>query len=151
MGGALLPALGLEVRSTVDIDLVGCGKKEMGQTLEIMKIAEDLGLPIDTINQAATYFLNKVGYKKNDLILLYKGRKAKIYRPSLELYWKLKLNRLSETDAKDCYHYFNYCLENNDLFDKRKFLKRLNLLIESESSRDKSIRLLQLKKQLLEK
>ena len=53
VGGTLLPAVGIDTRSTVDIDLVGLGDKEKLQNLELMKIAEQLGLSVESINQAA--------------------------------------------------------------------------------------------------
>lgn len=50
VGGTLLPALGLNVRSTVDIDLIPLTKKDNSQTLELMKLTKSLNLPIETIN-----------------------------------------------------------------------------------------------------
>src|ERR1039457_2214833 len=91
VGGTLLPAVGLDVRATVDIDIVSLnanGKKGPieDQTLGLMEIAENLDLGVESINQAAAYFLKKCGYKKEDLISLHKGKKAHIYRPSVQLY-----------------------------------------------------------------
>lgn len=37
LGGTLLPLLGVDYRVTTDIDLVGLGKDEMGQALELIK------------------------------------------------------------------------------------------------------------------
>lgn len=124
LGGTLLPAVGINVRTTVDIDLVGLGKKEASQGLELMEVAETLKLPPETVNQAAAFFLNKVGYSQEDLHILQKGRRATIYRPSLELYWKLKIGRLSETDLVDCTHYLNYCTAQNEKID-RSGMKRI--------------------------
>lgn len=92
VGGTLLPAVGLDIRSTVDIDLVGLGEREAAQSLELMELAEKLGLGVETINQAAAFFVHKAGYKKADLLTLYKGKSATIYRPSILLYWRLKLS-----------------------------------------------------------
>lgn len=141
IGGTLLPAVGLDIRATVDIDFIGLGKKEASQTLELMEISEALGLPIETVNQAAAFFLNKIDYDKKDLIILYKGKNAVIYRPSGELYFKLKINRLSQTDAIDCTHYYNYCVSQKDKIDVESLLKLLKSSIKKEQIEEKQERL----------
>src|SRR5438552_100562 len=101
VGGTLLPAVGLEIRSTVDIDLIGISDKEAAQSLELMALAESLGLPVETINQAAAFFLKKIGFQEADLLPLHKGKNATIFRPSIELYLRLKIPRLSASDLLD--------------------------------------------------
>ncbi len=144
VGGTLLPAVGINVRSTVDVDLIGLTTAESAQQLELMELAGSLGLPVDTINQTAAFFLKKVGYTKIDLIVLHQGSTATIFRPSLALYWRLKCGRLSETDAEDCRHYMKFCLDAGDpvsLDDLGEILRRS--LIEAASA-DKKNRLRQL-------
>lgn len=133
VGGTLLPAVGMDIRSTVDIDLVGLGSVEAGQTLELMEIVEKLGLSVETINQAAAYFVKKVGYTKKDLLPLHEGKSATIFRPSLELYWKLKMTRLSESDAQDCKQYLNYCNNRGDKIDYGVLIKSLKTQIKSKT------------------
>jgi len=145
VGGTLLPAVGLDVRPTVDIDLIGLGEKESAQNLELMEIAEKLGLAVESVNQAAAFFLKKVGYKKSDLLELQKGRRATIYRPSVMLYWKLKLPRLSDADQLDCQHYFNFCLAQKDHINKTLLLKIVEDHQAQRPSSDKMRRLLLLK------
>jgi hypothetical protein len=115
VGGTLLPAVGLDVRSTVDIDIVRLD--EPLQTHDLLKLAEHLGLPIETVNSAAGYFLRKIGYNKKDLLPLHKGSHATIFRPSVALYWKLKSARMSDSDLLDCRHYLNYCRAQGDAVD----------------------------------
>jgi hypothetical protein len=129
IGGTLLPAVGIQIRSTIDIDLVGLTEKESKQGLEVMSLAEKLGLGVEVINQAAAFFVNKVGYKKTDLIVLQKGKSATIFRPSVMLYWKLKLSRLTESDAMDCQHYLAYCFGQKDDVD----VKVLRALLKSSA------------------
>ncbi|MBY0384464.1 hypothetical protein K2X05_04825 [bacterium] len=129
IGGTLLPAVGLQVRSTVDIDLARIGKIDNSQTPSLMTIADSLGLPVETINAAASFFLRQVQYDKNDIILLLKGRGAKIFRPSLSLYWELKLNRLSETDLIDCQHYYHFCVGQKDAINFKKIEKILGRVL----------------------
>src|SRR4051812_21477644 len=97
LGGTLLPALGVEYRVTTDIDLVGLGASEQAQTLALMGLSEELGLPVETINQAAGYFLMKLRPFDEHLLILHKGKKAEIYRPDLFLFLMLKIARFSET------------------------------------------------------
>ena len=134
LGGTLLPAVGIDVRATVDIDLVGLGKKEAAQQLELMSLAESLGLPVESVNQAAAFFLKKIGYTKADLIVLEQGPSATIYRPSLSLYWRLKMRRLSETDLQDCEHYFNFCTSSGDAIQ----ISELKIAAREASQREKS-------------
>ncbi len=102
IGGTVLPYLGAEHRTTTDIDFVGLGSKEKAQQFEVMQIVEDLGLPVETINSAADFFAHKQVKSKSQLVLLHQGGSAVIYRPNTELYFRLKLPRLSEIDAEDC-------------------------------------------------
>jgi hypothetical protein len=103
IGGTVLPALGIDHRVTVDIDLIGRTKAEQSQTLKLMELAEELHLPVESINQAGAYFISKLGpLKEKDLVVLHKGRNATIFRPSLALFLRLKIARLSESDLADC-------------------------------------------------
>jgi hypothetical protein len=145
VGGTLLPAVGLMIRSTVDIDLVGLGEREAAQNLELMSVAEKLGLSVETINQAAAYFLQKVGYTRKDLIILKKGKSATIFRPSVRLYWKLKLARLTESDMLDCQHYLSYCRGQGDTLDRRELEKLLATQKRDDQSFGRAQRLLILK------
>lgn len=136
VGGTLLPAVGLDVRATVDIDLVGLSAKESAQSLELMELAEELKLPVETVNQAAAFFVHKAGYTKSDLLPLRKSRNCVIYRPSLLLYWKLKLARMTETDAIDCQHYFNYCVGQGDAMNRGEIKKALRQAAQAAVSQE---------------
>lgn len=144
VGGTLLPAVGLDVRATVDIDIIGLGPSESAQILELMEISEQLGLPVETINQAAAFFLNKISYSKDDLLVLHKGKSSTIYRPSLMLYWQLKIGRLSETDLLDCQHYFHFCKAQKDELNKSKLVKILNASGTTQTVQEKLERLARL-------
>ena len=53
VGGAVLPLLGVNHRTTLDINLVNLHDADGRQTLAMMRVADELGLPVETINQAA--------------------------------------------------------------------------------------------------
>jgi hypothetical protein len=106
-----------------------------------MELAEALGLNPETINPAAAIFLKKVEYKKADLIILYRGSKAMIYRPSLRLYWALKMNRLSETDLQDCEHYLAACKRADDHLNLPQLFEEIQSRLKKENSKEELSRL----------
>jgi len=146
VGGTLLPAVGIDVRSTVDIDIVSLNESGNDSQLKVMELAESLDLPVESINQAASFFVRKAGYTQRDIILLHKGRSATIFRPSLELFWKLKLARLSETDVEDCRHYLVFCREVNDPIDMAMVTQLLAAAKKSNLSVEKKSRIEELAK-----
>lgn len=144
VGGTLLPAVGIDVRATVDIDLVGLGVKEKMQNLELMTLAERLGLHIEAINQAAEFFVSRHAPTSKDMFILVKGKRAQIFRPSVELYWKLKVPRLTESDLLDCQHYLQFCIGQKDGVDVRDLDRVVQLELKKENSSEKRDRLLKL-------
>ena len=103
IGGTVLPLLGIDLRVTVDIDLVNLeSKNSNAQSLQLMEIAQSMGLPVETINQAGAYFLSKIDGVRDHLVLFQSSSKCKIYRPDVYLFFKLKLARLSQSDLEDC-------------------------------------------------
>jgi len=141
IGGTLLPALGLDVRSTMDIDFVAEDTESTNQTLLLMGIAEQLKLPVETINQTGAYFLKKIPDYKERLILMKQGKQASIFRPELDLYIELKANRLTETDLQDCFSYLKFCKKKKEKFDSKKTISFLKKRIRSEKNIEKTNRL----------
>ena len=124
IGGTVLPILGIHHRTTVDIDLVGKTDRERKQQLKLMEVAEELGLPVETINQAGGYFLTKIKTYEKDLVLLAEGKKVKIFRPNLVLFLELKLGRFSDSDYEDCIQMIQWSLKsrNQTLVNRAKKL-----------------------------
>lgn len=141
VGGTLLPAVGLDVRATVDIDLVSLKNADNAENLKLMEVAESLGLPVETVNQAAAFFLQKVGYQKADLLPLHKGRSATIFRPSVRLYWALKVGRLSESDLVDCQHYYQYCRGQGDRISRAALETVMASALKTAPTKEKHDRL----------
>ncbi|MBI3555124.1 MAG: hypothetical protein HY074_02525 [Deltaproteobacteria bacterium] len=102
LGGTILPLLGVEHRVTTDIDLVGLSDNERAQTLQLMTLAEKTGLPVESINQSAGFFLSKIKSFEKHLVVLKKSKGLTIYRPDTYLFLLLKIGRLTETDLSDC-------------------------------------------------
>jgi hypothetical protein len=87
-----------------------------------MNIAQKSGLPIEAINPAADFFLRQISDWKKSLVLFKVGLKGSLYRPSLELYFKLKLNRCSESDIQDCISFLNWHRDNSLNYNKNNLL-----------------------------
>ncbi len=148
VGGTLLPAVGIDIRPTMDIDLIGLGPKEKMQNLELMNLAEKLGLSVEVINQAAEFFVAKKKPSSSDMIKLITGSKATIYRPTVELFWSLKIHRLTETDSLDCQHYLQYCKGQKDKINFKSMIVEINKQLQLENSEAKFKRLHSLKELL---
>jgi hypothetical protein len=148
VGGTLLPAVGIDIRSTIDIDLIGLGSKEKNQNLELMSLAEKLGLSIEVINQAAEFFVAKKKPTQGDMIELITGPKATIYRPTVELYWSLKIHRLTEADSLDCQYYLQYCKGQKDKINFKSMMAVISKELQIENSEAKFKRLSALKELL---
>jgi hypothetical protein len=103
VGGSVLPLLGVDHRVTLDIDLASYDLDSSQRSMIIlMDIARDIGLPVEAINQAAAYFLEKIPNWRDQLVVVQRGKSANFFRPNLILFLRLKLARLSESDLADC-------------------------------------------------
>jgi hypothetical protein len=139
IGGTVLIALEAEHRSTVDIDIVGLGNPTQEDTLRLMEIAEELRLPVESINQAGAFFLKKIDGFKKHLVPLHEGKTASIHRPDAVLYFRLKLARLTESDLADCIAFLRFASR-----EERKELKRM-LAGELDKMKDEGPKLARLK------
>ncbi len=100
IGGAYV-ALWLEDRRTTeDVDLVPVGAG--AQRSKLLGVAVDLGLPVEAVNSAADFFLEKIEGWRDEIELLRSGAKGRIFRPSATLFLLLKARRLSAQDLEDC-------------------------------------------------
>jgi hypothetical protein len=118
IGGSVLHLLDISDRQTEDIDLAGPIGSTQEESLKLMELAESFGLPIEAINQAGAFFLRKIDGWENKIIEVHQGSKATIYRPNLELFFELKLARLTEADVMDCISYLDYTVKHKEFFDR---------------------------------
>jgi len=131
IGGALLHLLNCSSRPTEDIDLAGPLTATQSDTLKLMELAESLCVPVEAINQAGAFFLRKVPGWETKLILIQKGSAGAIFRPNLELYFALKLARLTESDTEDCISYLEYSVANKENFDVKTLIALCEQKIQS--------------------
>ncbi len=108
MGGAVLPFLGIEHRTTLDIDVAWTKDATSDQMLVLMEIAEQLGLPVEAVNQSGAFFLHRIENWKDNLVVLRKGRQATIFRPDITLFVLLKIGRFTESDMTDCLEFIKH-------------------------------------------
>lgn len=101
-GGALVAILVPHSRVTMDIDLCPIGELTNERRIALMKIAEASGMSIEAINPAADFFLRQIPDWQKSIVLQIRGAKGSLYRPSLYLYIRMKVGRLSESDVEDC-------------------------------------------------
>ncbi|AKU90915.1 nucleotidyl transferase AbiEii/AbiGii toxin family protein [Vulgatibacter incomptus] len=101
VGGALVSLWLDSRRTTEDVDLFGI---DGGQTarFELMKLAQDLGLSVESVNSAADFFVQRIPGWEKELEPLRAGAKGTVYRPTPTLFLMLKAARLSSTDLDDC-------------------------------------------------
>ena len=107
-GGSSLYLLGIESRGTLDVDIASFDISTNEDALKLMHIAEDLNLPIETINQTGVFFLNNIENWQSQCQLFKKGKVGKIYIPNIGLYIELKSSRMSESDLMDCLAYLQW-------------------------------------------
>jgi len=120
VGGSLIPLLGGTDRITYDIDLVGPRDATQSHTLLLMEIADELGLSIESLNQAAAYFLYRIPGFEKDLLPLCQGERGSVMRPTAALYVELKLARFTESDLADCLFYVDYARRHAEPLDKAR-------------------------------
>jgi len=133
LGGALV-ALWIESRRTTeDIDVMGFAGCE-DPRLALLQLADDLGLPIETLNSAADFFVQRIDGWESEIELLHRGSAGRIFRPSATLFLLLKLTRLSAQDLSDCLLLIEKA-ESEDLpLDRNRVLAALDGLEESEDA-----------------
>lgn len=141
VGGTVLPLLGVKHRVTLDIDIVKKNKASQADTIALMELARSLNLPVETINQAATFFVNKITDWKKNLIPLYEGNKSTVFRPNATLFLLLKLGRMSPSDLTDCLQMLKFASRHKELIDRDRVLNRLHEEIEKEQSELRAARL----------
>lgn len=141
IGGSVLPWLGASCRHTKDIDIVGPKDSSQMDTLLIMEIAQSLGLPIEAINQAAAFFLYRISDWEKNIVLIYKGHKASVFRPNATLYILLKLKRFSEGDYEDCLNMIEFSKNKKESIRKQKILESLQKKIKKSDNKIQKNRL----------
>jgi hypothetical protein len=110
LGGALVALWFESRRTTEDLDLVGL-RGTADERLQLMTLASELGLPIESVNSAADFFVFAIHDWREHIAVLRSGPRCRIYRPDPTLFVLLKCRRLSEQDLTDCVALIGRCRE----------------------------------------
>lgn len=142
VGGGLV-ALWLQAgRTTEDVDLVGIGGPG-DRRLELFDLALDLGLPVEAVNTAADFFVERVPGWRDEIEVLYRGARGTVHRPSPTLFLLLKSGRLSARDLEDCLALLDKVDEESLPLDAARVLRALDGLPSTgdEALRERRARL----------
>lgn len=145
IGSTVLLALNIDHRSTMDIDMVPTSAIGRDQTLLLMDIAQELEMPIESINQTGAYFLRKIKNWQTRLVLIGESKKVRIYRPNGTLFLQLKISRLSPSDLEDCLQMLLFCQKTKEKIETEFLSKIIKTQIESKIEPEKLSRLKNLK------
>ena len=132
IGGTVLPLLGAGDRVTLDIDIIPVGEASQSDILDLMEIAEQMGLPVEAVNQAGAYFLKKIPDFEDHLILLLEGSSARIFRPDPTLFIRMKAHRLSESDLEDCLAILRFARASGEEFDETELRGSVRTELEKQ-------------------
>jgi hypothetical protein len=125
IGGALV-ALWLEPRRvTEDIDLIGLSGSQ-DERLALMQAASDLGLPVETVNSAADFFVRRLPGWEHHIEPFRSAPRARLFRPTPTLFLQLKLGRLSEQDLADCLSLIDHARRNGLAVDTERVIAALS-------------------------
>lgn len=134
VGGALAALWFSPDRVTEDVDLIAVAERP-DRRFELMDFALAQGLPLETVNSAADFFLRRFPRWTEDLELLHAGAQARIFRPTPTLFMLLKVGRMSEADLGDCLGLLELAERDGLALDRARVLAHLVALAEPESGR----------------
>lgn len=101
IGGALVSLWLRPGRSTEDVDVIGLAGTP-AERLALMNLAVDLGLPIEAVNSAADFFVQRIAGWREEIVVFRTGARGRVFRPTATLFLLLKITRLSASDLADC-------------------------------------------------
>ena len=90
VGGALVALWLLPRRVTEDVDIIGLGESG-AQRSKLLGLAFDLGLPVETLNSAADFFVERIEGWRQQIEPLHRGAQGTVFRPTPDLFLLLKL------------------------------------------------------------
>lgn len=146
LGGAVIPLIDKSIRVTYDIDFVSKSDSSNTELLKLFKVAEKLNLPVETINSSAGFFLRKIPKWEANIVILFQSKSCTIYRPNVNLFIELKINRMSESDLLDCQSMLSFALKTNEKIKTEFLIKKIKNLNDGNKSvlsrREKLIQML---------
>jgi hypothetical protein len=136
VGGSLV-ALWIDARRTTeDVDLVPV-RGGNDARMALLGLAADLKLPVEALNSAADFFVERIPRWTDEIAILRKGSRGTVYRPSPTLFVLLKIRRLSEEDLADCVAMLDKAAKESLPFDAVRVVREMDSLPAPE---DKGVR-----------
>lgn len=145
IGGSALPLMGAAERPTADIDVAGPDDATLAQTIVLLEIAEELGLPVESINQAGSFFLRRIEGWRDHVVPVRKGPRTTILRPDTTLFVLLKLARFTETDLRDCVEVLRLAAKRGEAVDNTRLAATVETLLQEHPSQNRLQRLRKLR------
>ena len=131
IGGGAAAAWFSPSRTTEDLDLVGLlGSQD--ERMALMELASEAAVPIEAVNSAGAFFLRQIEGWRDEMVLLRRGTRATIYRPSATLFLLLKIERLTATDLEDCLALIDHCKISLERFDADRVRARIGELASTD-------------------
>lgn len=127
IGGAIAALWFEPRRTTEDVDILGL-KGTSSERLALFELADSLGLPVESMNSAADFFVQRIPDWREHLVPFRSGAKGTVYRPSATLFLLLKIGRLDERDLEDCRALI---AAKTEAFDRRRVLAAIDALDET--------------------
>jgi len=123
IGGAIAALWFEPRRTTEDVDIMGM-QGRASDRMELFALAEQLELPIEVLNSAADFFVQRVADWRDHVVVFRQGARGRVFRPSATLFLVLKSRRLDERDLADC----RALLATGEAFDRDRVLAALDRL-----------------------
>jgi hypothetical protein len=131
IGGALV-ALWVDARRvTEDVDLVGIAGTGADRR-SLLGLADDLGLPVEALNSAADYFVERIPGWREHIEPFRTGKSGRVFRPSPTLFLVLKARRLSSRDLDDCLGLLQLCSRDHLPMDATRVLSEIAALAPTD-------------------
>jgi hypothetical protein len=126
-----LPARGGKLRQRRR-DLAQCLLDQESRVLALMELASKLGLPIESVNSAADFFVHRISGWREMLVPFRSGTRGAIFRPNATLFLLLKIGPLSENDLADCTAVIQTVQQGQEPLDRPRVLIAMDALALTE-------------------
>jgi hypothetical protein len=133
VGGALASIWFSPGRVTEVVDLIGLGGTN-AERLALMELASSVGLPVEAVNSAADYFVQKTPGWQAELEVLRATERMRILRPTPTLFVVLKIGRLTEQDLDDCLLLLDFAEREGLLVDRERIATTLSALPSTDDA-----------------
>jgi hypothetical protein len=116
---------------------------------ELLRMALELGLPAEAVNQAGAFFLRELPGWRDELVVHHRGTSAIVLVPNTTLYLLSKLGPLSASDLGDCLAMLSFARDRGQDADRARIGAAIAALRTTAPSPERNGRLDDLTRALL--